>query len=121
MTSEQIQRNIRARKEAEAVLDLAQESFDITLMDSSRFWQVIADYAAEKINKHVVDNVDEMMEVQALAFEKTEMPYGKYAGIQVGNIAKRDNEYLPWIAENSFATDLKRYLRSKHYRKKYHG
>ena len=118
ITSEQIKANLEARLCAEELINLGESECIAGKLNRIRFWQIIADCAAEAINKHVVDNVTEMNEVQALAFEKTEMPYGKYQGQSIKQIVHLDKEYLPWIAENEFASNLKRYLRSKQYKQR---
>lgn len=51
-----------------------------------------------------------MTDEQAKAFEKEELPFGKYVGQPVGDLEYRSLDYLRWLADQTFIDDLRRYL-----------
>lgn len=117
MTSEQITMNVRARQLAEELIALAECECISGKFNVSRFWEQIAEQAASKINKVVVDYINVMSDVEASKFEEVEMPYGKYAHSTVQDIIENEPEYLVWLAENEFNKGLVAYMKSP-YRKK---
>ena len=100
--------NIIARKDAEALLELAGDQ-------PQRFWEVIAERAASHLppKPQPVDRLPAMTDQEATTFEAEMMPYGKYAGNEVGVI---EPSYILFLTEgDEFSKKLKRYVKSKRF------
>lgn len=100
--------NIAARKEAEALVELAGEQ-------PRRFWEVLAELAVSKLPpKPVLPERDPpMTEQEALYFEEQSMPYGKHQGGLVGMV---EPSYLLFLTEgDAFSKKLRRYVKSKRF------
>ena len=98
---------VKARKAAEAAIQLLEESVD---GDVSHFWRIIRDFSLIKapLRPHEVLVVP-MTDVEAGRFEIEPMPYGEYKGQYVGSVPmKRLDYYVSW--ENDFQKNLKRYM-----------
>jgi len=72
---------------------------------------------AEEIGSAVVPNYKVkhfvMPPNRIKTFEKSQMPFGKYAGQEVGVVHENDSDYLTWLADSAFMKDLGKYLKAK--------
>jgi len=114
---EAVKRRIAARQAAIEILEFAKESLNAT-MDEHRFWEVLAVEAAVRIDKIVVDDGPSsvpMSHEDAKKFERQTMPYGKHVG---DTVAEADGDYVDFLVNSEFARGLRRYVASKHFRKR---
>ncbi len=104
------QANIEARCRAEGIVDLIGE-------ESPRFWEELARLATEKLpaKPAPVDPFGPMDEREAARFEVSEMTWGKHAGEPIGMIS---TGYIGWLAENDFAIQLRRYVKSASFQRR---
>ena len=101
---------INARKEAEALLELAGEQ-------PQRFWEVIAAAAISKLPPRPLppDRYPPMSEQEAIRFENESLPYGKHAGRPVGEV---EFSYLLFLTEgDEFSKKLRRYVKSERFQR----
>lgn len=106
-----LQANIDARKDAEESISFIENCYDTP----QRFWEIIAEHAAKKLpaKPAPVDPLPAMTEGEAIAFESREVPYGKWAGYEVGQV---DCEYLIFLTEgDEFSKRIRRYVKSKRF------
>lgn len=112
-----VEANIKARADAEQMAELCGEQ-------SPRFWEVLANIAADRcgkrlavLPKHVVDgqDSDRMTDEEASQFERTIVPFGKYASEPVGDVPV---SYWTFVTESRFNRDLIRYMRSQAYQRR---
>lgn len=106
-----VESNIKARQEAESLVELAGEQ-------SARFWETLRDLAASKLPpvQPPIDRYPPLMEQEAVRFEALPMPYGKYAGETVGEVPC---DYLLFLTEgDEFSQRLRRYVRSKRFQER---
>lgn len=107
----QIAKNIKARKDAESLIELAGEQ-------PVEFYRALAEIAASKLPSPVVkdDKVKPLTDIQAIKFESEPMPYGKHKGTSVG---LTPCDYLEWFNEGDlFKQTLHRYLMSSRYKQR---
>lgn len=108
-----IQRNIFARNEATAIIQLIEDSPGAAL---PRMWELIAEHAAKRASLHLL-TADEfrqhdrqgMSEREARAFEECLVGFGQHRFHKVGDVP---TNHLEWLAENVFIKNLQRYVRS---------
>lgn len=100
--------NIEARCRAEQMRDLIGD-------ETPRFWEELARLAQEQLPPvpAPVDPFAAMDEQEAIRFERHALTFGKHAGESVGVVPCG---YLGWLAENDFAIDLRRYLKSARFK-----
>ena len=85
-------------------------------IESPRFWQELARIAGEKLPPvELPAGPQPMNEEQAIRFEASEMPYGVHVKTAIGEVPP---SYLLWLAENTFAERLARYLRSARFKRR---
>lgn len=99
-----IESNIRARQEAQAVISLCGGQ-------TERFWECLEELARAERKELPVDSAPQVMtDSEAISFEKSELPYGKYSGLEVGEVPL---DYLLFLAEgDQFTKRLKKYVAS---------
>jgi len=98
--------NIKARQEAEALVDLAGEQ-------PPRFWETLRDMSLAKLPPvpAPIDRHPPMDESAALRFERGVMPYGKHAGERIDEVPC---DYLIFLTEgDEFSQQLRRYVKSR--------
>lgn len=112
-----LEANIQARIDAEQMAELCGDQ-------TERFWEVLANIAASRCGKKlavlpaaIVDgNADARMDdAEAARFERTPVPFGKYAGEMVGDVPVA---YWTYVTESAFNRDLIRYMRSNAYQRR---
>lgn len=97
--------NIKCRQDAETVAELAGNQ-------PQRFWEVLKGICDGKLPKPTPapERWPPLSQAEALRFEATPMPYGKYQGQPVGEIP---TDYLLFLTEgDEFSQRLKRYVKS---------
>ncbi len=95
--------NIAARQAAQDLIACAGEQ-------PERFWEIVVKLATAKLPP-VPDPKPPMTEAEAVSFERTRIPYGKYVGVTLGDVPV---SYLLFIAEgDDFARQLRRYVKSR--------
>lgn len=69
------------------------------------------------VPKHIADGnqSDRMNDAEARQFERTIVPFGKYAGEPVGDVPVA---YWTFVTESQFNRDLIRYMRSDAYQRR---
>lgn len=109
MSSDSLAENIKQRKLAEEFVELIGEQ-------PERFWECLRSIATSKLPAAIPPSAPaEMTEQQAVAFEESVVPYGKFAGKRVH---EADHDYLCWLAEgDDFVRKLRAYFRSARYRR----
>jgi len=104
-----IAENIAASKAVGEFLDFIGEQ-------SPRFWWVLAEAAAAKCDRIVIERqaatAEQMTESEIRAFERLQVPFGKHAGERVMDVPPG---YWLAITEGNFNPQLSRYLRTKHF------
>ena len=117
MNGEQRARYVVGRQTARAAIDVAY--LERLLPESQEaFWEYLRDEALKHVPAPEVKHpgIAPMNELQAEAFERRELPYGKYKGMLVGDLmtSAADVNYLDWLAGefDEFRQDLNRYLLS---------
>lgn len=103
-----IEANIAARRGAEEMISLMGQQ-------PLRFWEVLIELATAKLppKPSPVDPLPALTEGEAIYFERTELPYGKFAGQTVGCV---DPAYLLFLTEGDvFAKNLRRYVKPKRF------
>jgi hypothetical protein len=107
-----IEANMKARGDAEQMIDLCGEQ-------TERFWEHMAAMAVERCGKKLVAIVrtDEarMTDAEASQFERTIVPFGKYAGEPVSEVPIA---YWTYVTESEFNRQLVRYMRSDAYQRR---
>lgn len=113
----EIQQNIQARKTAEAIIQLLDESLkEFPERDhQQRVLEIMTAWIWERlINRPRAENLsmNPMSESQALAFENQKIGFGKYQGETIGMIPL---DYLTWISDqqDTFKIQLKQYFLSE--------
>ncbi len=87
--------------------------------DAGIFWAAIAEDAAARIGKVLQDDgprAAPMTDQEARRFEQNQIPYGKFAGSSVYDVAHADERYLDMLVNSEFQRELRRYLASPYYR-----
>ena len=109
-TAEILAANIAARREAEEILELIGEK-------PVRFWRALAFQVKAKLPPEPEPEQPELMsEEQALRFERTRVPYGKYQDCDVDMVP---TEYLCWLIDgNEFTNNLRRYLKTERFKRR---
>jgi uncharacterized protein (DUF3820 family) len=103
MDFEKIRQNMKARKEAEELVELAGEQ-------PIRFWEALRDIIQEKLPKVEVALEKKMGNIAARRFEDEKMPYGAHAGKTFGEIP---TDYLVFLAEgNELTKKIQLYIKS---------
>jgi len=100
--------NIRARKEAEEVVDMCGNQ-------PQRFWEALRSMCEARLPPEPtpVDPYPPMDDKEAANFERREMPYGKYVGKAMGEIPV---SYMCWLVEgDAMVKAARRYVRSKRF------
>jgi len=105
-----VEQNITARQEAEAIMNLCGEQ-------PPRFWEVLAGLVATKLPLAPTkfDPFAPMDEQEAIRFEATIISFGAFQGQQIGVVEAR---YIGWLAENEFAINLRRYVKSERFQRR---
>ena len=107
-----VEENKQARERAE-------EFAKFIGVETTRFWETLANIAADKcgrgvaiLPKHVIEGnaADRMTDNEAAEFERSSVPFGKYAGQPIGDVPC---SYWTYVTESEFNRNLIRYLRSK--------
>ena len=82
-------------------------------LDSDLFWLTMQEHVnaivEQRCPKQSLDRDQPMDNMEATVFERAWMPWGKHAGVPVGEVPL---DYLLAITESDFGTKMKRYLRS---------
>jgi len=100
--------NIRARKEAEEVVDMCGNQ-------PQRFWEALKECCESRLPEpeRPVDPYPPMDDKEAANFERWIMPYGKYGGKEIGEIPVG---YMCWLTEgDAVVKNARRYVRSKRF------
>ena len=87
--------NVKGRKAAEDLLDLAREECGDDVND--RFWETLRDEAIKTVGlptKNDPKTVKGMNRKQATEFRKDTFPDGKYMNMTVGAVEVRDPDYI---------------------------
>lgn len=109
--------NIEARADAEQMIELCGEQ-------PPRFWEVLASIAVQKCDKALMvvpkpvadaQHAERMNEAEAWQFERSIVPFGKYAGEPVYDVPI---SYWTFVTESDFNRQLIRYMRSDAYQRR---
>lgn len=112
-----LEANKNAREQAECLLKLVPELLEgIKPLSMPRFWEALAAAAAARAGMIVVEDglsqPKAMNDQEAMEFESSLVPMGKYKDMQVHAV---DVRYWLVITENDFYRKLRRYLRSERF------
>lgn len=108
MQTTTIQENMRARQEAEAIVELAGEQ-------PARFWETLRDLAVAKLPPvaQPTDRHPPLTDEEAIRFEAMPLPYGKHKDETVGEVPCG---YLLFLTEgDEFSQRLRRYVKSRRF------
>ena len=109
-----LQRKVKSRKAAEAVIELLKESIDGD-MDEGHFWRIVRDRVLVFAPlQRLTSPIEPMTDVETRRFENGIMPYGEFKGRTIKNVPL---DRLDWYAGNDdFRDDLKKYLANEEVR-----
>lgn len=111
-----LRKNVAAGKLSRELVDLIQDAIDDMgpELTPSRVWENVAIVAAQRCGRYLAVRIEdsEMTETEAIEFERTIVPHGKYAGKRVRDV---DPDYWITITESEFNNQLKRYLKSRRF------
>jgi hypothetical protein len=115
--SDEILRNVQSRKAAESFLELAA---DVPESVNERFWETLAVAASQRVGLAVyrpcpIEARGPMADEEAIAFERTIVPMGKYQGERVGDVP---HAYWLYITESDFNRQLVRYIKSDYFQRR---
>lgn len=110
---------VKENVEAAALADLVFEEVVLRAGDppTIRFWERLIELCRDKLpSKETPESMANrpMSDREAIAFERLELEWGKYKGVEIGCV---DAEYLVFLVEgDKMKEKLKRYVRSDRFR-----
>lgn len=124
-----IEENIRVRKAEKEARDAARRDAEEIMAfigeQPPAYWAVLGAMCHDKLPPAAFvapgarpDPNPPLTEVGAIAFEARKMPFGKYAGTEVGQVPP---DYLAWLVENDgdeFKKTLRKYLKSDRFQQR---
>lgn len=115
-------RRAKARKHAAEIIDVAEAVVTDpgSGADGETFWRALAEEAAARVGLVLIEDgptARPMTDQEAKRFELEPIPYGRYKGHDVGDVARADDSYLDLLINSQFQRELRRFMASPYYRK----